>query len=511
MAASSSRFSIEAIFRAVDRITIPLKKMGLNTKRFTLALRKDFLKAQRAVSRFANNMKTRFVALGRNILRFGALAAAAVVVGFVVGIAKIAKEGDKLAKTSRQIGLTAEELQAMRFAADRQGVSAEALTKSLEKLLRNVGDLRAGTGMLTTFLNKTDPAFSKQLKNVNTNQEAFDLIVKQMAKLPTQFDKAALAQAAFGRAGIDMLKLLEAGPEGIMALRKEAQKYGLITNETAAQSEKFVDQLTNLKAAAKGVFISLASDFIPTVTELIEKIKDWIGENKELIKTKVQDFIKKAGDFTRDFIGFIKKAKEIIEPLVPVIKGLAIAFAIYKVAMIAAAVATGIFNAVLAINPIFLVITAIALLVMGIIWLVKNWDKVVVAMKKAWHFIATNFITGIKYAGKQFAKFGEKIKSVWQSVKDFILKIWEKIKMPFEAVGNFLGIDKESREARQQSREEFDTDKMRAARGVVTTRQSISETTNRSEITVTNQGETTVETDSGSIRPGGSIILAPSG
>ena len=155
--------------------------------------------------------------------------------------------------------------------------------------------------------------------------------------------------------------------------------------------------------------------------------------------------------------------------------------------MIAATVAQIALNVAMTANPIGLMIVAIGALVGGIIWLVKNWDKVSAAMQKVWDFM------------KRIA--------AW--IKDTFLAQIQKVIDGFKIIGKFTGLDKESREARREAREEGGT--QRRGRGVVTTRQSISETTNRSELTVRNDGTTDVETDSGIIRPGGSIILAPSG
>ncbi len=61
MAAS---FSIEAIFRAVDRMSNPMRGMNRNTSKFSRALRTDFAKAQRSVDQFTRNFKQK---LGRGV------------------------------------------------------------------------------------------------------------------------------------------------------------------------------------------------------------------------------------------------------------------------------------------------------------------------------------------------------------------------------------------------------------------------------------------------------------
>ncbi len=69
-----SRYSIEAVFKAVDQMSRPLKKMTTQNRRFTRAISRDFAKAQRSVDNFGRN-------LNRNIGRAASRIAAA---GFLV-------------------------------------------------------------------------------------------------------------------------------------------------------------------------------------------------------------------------------------------------------------------------------------------------------------------------------------------------------------------------------------------------------------------------------------------
>lgn len=509
---AASRFSVEAVFKAVDRISNPLKKMGLNSKKFTKTIRRDFAKAQRAVKRFSNNMKRRFQALGRNLIRFGGLAIAAGIAGIAAGIGKMATEADKLAKTSRQIGMTAEQLQELQFAADRQGVSVETLTKSLEKLNRNVGDLRAGTGTLTTFLNKTNPALAEQLKNVTSNEEAFNLLTREINALPNQFDKSALSVAAFGRAGIDMLKLLEAGPDGIAALRNEAQSYGLISNQTAADSEKFVDALTNLKAVGKGLFTSFASNLIPVFTEFLTKVKDLITNNKDLIKKGFEKFVKigkKVFEVVKAIVKVFIDIVKFLKPILPVILGVVAAFTAYNAVLTIMAIKQAIVNAVTNASVFGLIVIAIAALIAIIILLVENWDKVKEVATNVWNAI----VGAVQGAVESIVNF---IDGLIGGIIDALNGVVNFIGNVVGGVKKFLGIKTDINATQTTVATAAQIAQGEARRGGVVTQgdrvsRAISETTNRTEVIVKNDGTSTVQTDSGTIPPGGSIVLPASG
>lgn len=400
-------FAVSTAFTAKDRVTKAFGSMGKGADKFGRKSSKAFQKASRSGGGFLSKLGS----MRTLIAGAGAALATGLAARTVNNIASI---GDEAAKTGRQIGTTAETLQELRFAADRQGVSSEVLTKSLQLLNRNVGDLKAGQGTLTTMLKRTNPALAEQLKNVQTNEEAFNIFIKEINKLPSQMEKAALAQAAFGRGGQEILKIAEAGTAGIKDLREEARKYGnIVSDEAAAKSEKYVDALTNLKAAAKGTAVSLVTDLVPGLTKVFQSTADLIVKNKALIATRIDQGIDLAKQAFQAALPFLKLTFRIMSALLPVIQAflpimpvlvggwIAYAAALKAVSIIQAiagfakfigvlrgmAGTMGIVNAVMAANPIGAVILGITLLIAAGVSLIKNWDAVKQGFKDTMAFI----------------------------------------------------------------------------------------------------------------------------
>lgn len=317
----------------------------------------------------------------KSLIAIGAAAAAAG--GFIVKNAfDTAALGDEYAKAGRRIGLTAEELQELSFAADRQGVSGDELLKGLEKLNKNVGDLRAGYGSLNTVLKSTNPELLEQLENVESNEEAFNLSVEALNDLDTQLEKASLSQALFGRSGLKLLAVTEAGVDGLADLREEAQSYGLISNKAAEESELFVDAVTNLQAQFKGFTNELAARTIPGLTGLLVKVSDFLSDSDRLVDILETVGIALAG-VTAGFVTFLVVTKG-----AAAIQVLATAFTVL--------------NAAIAANPIGFIAAIIAtVLIPAIILLVKNWDLVVVQisttvekLKEHFNLFATSISSG---------------------------------------------------------------------------------------------------------------------
>ncbi|MCL2602834.1 MAG: hypothetical protein FWD91_08500, partial [Treponema sp.] len=285
-----------------------------------------------------------------------AAALAAVKAAVAAAVVQTAAAGDRFAKAARQIGMCAETLQELEYAARQSGGSAKGLTSSLQRLNRNVADVRSGTGALTKHLQGNNDALLNQLKNVGSNEEAFNLLLGAIREAPNEFERAQLAYSAFGRAGQEMILLAKEGADGIAELRQEARRFGIISNETAAQAEEFATAQDRLRQAMGGARNEIAAGLIPKVTQVINRIADFIAniDNLALVMRNVS--IALAG----------------------VTAGVTAFMVIAKLPKIITAVTTGVKGLTLAMkaNPFGLIAVAVALLITALILLKKNWDVV---------------------------------------------------------------------------------------------------------------------------------------
>jgi hypothetical protein len=290
----------------------------------------------------------------------GAALAAAAAAAAAAGAALLkmtqdsAEAGDGYAKTARIIGMTAEELQELEYAAKQSGVSSETLTGSLKKLNSNINDAKNGSGALTKALKDTNPALLNQLKGVKSNEEAFNLLMGAVKNAPDEFKKAELAQAAFGKSGLDLILMAEAGTDTLSGLREEARKYGLISNEAARASEEYMDAQGRLKSAFEGAKNELAEGMMPAVTRAMDKVAEFIAGIDDWDKvlritiTAVASLTAAVGIFVT-----VMKIAPVIQGVVTAINAAGGALAALKVKILAV-------NAAIAANPVGLIATAIA-------------------------------------------------------------------------------------------------------------------------------------------------------
>lgn len=285
---------VEVVIAAVDKVAAPIRKINRQIESLTAPVRK-VQRAFRSLAREAHLDKvgTALRGIGRAVGRLAIAGVAGLgAVGFA--IERLSNRGDKIAKFTRRLQANAQAYQELEFAADREGISNEEFAKSFEKLARNVGDLKAGTGEMATLLTKVDPAFAKTLMRTTDMGEAFDLAIKKLGSFKDPMKQASLAAAFFGRSGAKMIQLANVGADGIDKLRKRARELGFVmSDETLAASEQLNDDLTDLRATVFGLWTVIGGRLMPIVSRIVDRITAWTAANQEWIKTKAVEYVEK--------------------------------------------------------------------------------------------------------------------------------------------------------------------------------------------------------------------------
>lgn len=243
-------------------------------------LRTGLLSPLRAVRSAGRGVLEGFKALPGVGLALGGIRDAAT--GIVGYVEELATANDTIAKTARRAGVTAATLQELRHALGLSGAEAAEVDKALTVFNRSLGDARAGTGSLSTFLRRVSPDLQRMLLETKSTGEAVDVMFDALAALPTQQERAALAAAAFGRGGLKMTLAVENGTDALRAAREEVRRYGNVLDERAlGQSEAFNDELARAKLAWQGLKSVFGTAFIAAALPELKKLTDWFVANKD--------------------------------------------------------------------------------------------------------------------------------------------------------------------------------------------------------------------------------------
>lgn len=174
--------------------------------------------------------------------------------------------GDQLQATADKIGVTAERLQELQYAADETDVPIEGLEQGLQKLNAAIGAFKTGVGD-----GKVKDAFKilgikpEDLKGVRDASDLLPVLADKLGKVGTVAEQVQIAK----KLGIeDLLPLLRQGSDGLEQMSKRARELGLVlSNETVKaladadrQMELAGQQInTNLRAAFSGLAVDIAA------------------------------------------------------------------------------------------------------------------------------------------------------------------------------------------------------------------------------------------------------------
>lgn len=211
------------------------------------------------------------------------------------GFVKVTADAlDRTAKLAKQLSISSDFLQEMSFAADLSGASQEQFGIAVRTISRNL--LEANRGMET--YKKAFRDIKVTVKNADGSLRSVEEILPEIADafkntIP-EAEKAGRAAELFGKSGGALLPLLNEGAEGIENMRKEARRLGIVLDaEALKQSEAFNDELTRLQGAMKGLTRTMAAALLPEFRSLVTSLREFVTNNRELIKVKVISFLEK--------------------------------------------------------------------------------------------------------------------------------------------------------------------------------------------------------------------------
>ena len=234
-----------------------------------------FRKVNSGLNKLDANLRTTSGAMG---LMNGGLGKMAGLMGGVIGIAAIKsfssnllKIGDRLQKVSLQLGISVEQLEIYQFAASQSGVNTEALNKSLQKFSINIGE--AGTGAKTQVEAFEGLGISIHDTNGNLKDSPalFAEVATAISNLQSPTEKIRLATDLFGKSGVELVPLLNAGEQGIKNFEKTLRDAGgIIGGEAADAMAVFNDKIDILGTGLRGKLAPVLVSILPALTLLAE-------------------------------------------------------------------------------------------------------------------------------------------------------------------------------------------------------------------------------------------------
>jgi hypothetical protein len=235
--------------------------------------------------------------------------------GAVAGMAAMVRQSieatDKIGKVADKVGLTTDQLQELRYAANLAGVAQNQLDMGMQRFSRRLGEVAQGQGELL----KTSKQYGVELRNADGSMRSnIDLLGDWSEVIKNaESDQEALRIAfkLFDSEGAALVNMLRGGSAQLLGMRREANELGLVVEERLVRSsEKANDQLTKMEMLIKARLRSTLAELSPDIIDIANGTFEWVRANRELLTQDVPDYVRRTIEQVKSFKGVVSGAAD---------------------------------------------------------------------------------------------------------------------------------------------------------------------------------------------------------
>ena len=203
-------------------------------------------------------------------------------------IAGVAEKGDELLKAGQKTGIAVEELSQLKYAASLADVDFGSLETALTRLSVNMDKAARGTGDAAGAFKALGISVTDNEGHLKPLNGVIEELANKFQGLADGPAKAALAVAIFGRAGAQLIPLLDQGGDAIKRMENEATAFGVTFSGPAAEAaEQFNDNLKRVGDASSGLWQTFVERLLPSLSDLFDQMANLIG-NSPLLKQAIE-------------------------------------------------------------------------------------------------------------------------------------------------------------------------------------------------------------------------------
>ena len=194
--------------------------------------------------------------------------------GFGAMVTKLADTADQLGKTSDRLGIATDDLQKLRFSAQKSGVEVRTFDMALQRFTRRISEAGEGTGVAKDALEE----MGISIKNNDGTLKSNTVLLKEVADVlkvtESQSDRVRLAFKLFDSEGVKMVNMLQQGSSAIERTGEQLESVSGIIDDKAIDSfEKFNDRLTIMTSAATGLMAGIVELIVKGFDPFFEDIE----------------------------------------------------------------------------------------------------------------------------------------------------------------------------------------------------------------------------------------------
>lgn len=440
---AKKEFPLSIVIRAIDRATAPMRAIQSVVGRFGAKFRQlsdtsGLTAAFSATKRLGGALGDLGTRLGQIGAGFAAMAGISAASAWRI-ISSFAETGGTLYDMSRALGVTAETLQELRYAAKQNGIENEVLDNSLGILNRNLGKAFRGKGPID-LLN----AMKIPLRGLNgqfrTTDEMLPDIAEGLSKIRNPALRSAAAAEFLGKGATKMLPMLLDGKKGLSEYAAAARRLGIvISNDAVKQADEFGDKMDDLKLSFTGVRNIIGMALLPTLTRLAEKMTAFVIEKGPAIKAWFDNFAENLPDHLERLRAGFDDVWDAIKPVVDVVEILVNTFggsnvtiaaivgvmtALLLPALVSVTTAMWALNVALWANPIGIVLAVIVAIVAALAYFALKVEDGKIKLTAFGEMLVWLQSTPLRMVSWYLGRVAEGIEN-WKRLIDWVKGAWD--------------------------------------------------------------------------------------
>lgn len=181
--------------------------------------------------------------------KFSGLAVVGMAAALVGTVKSVVDLGDKMNDLSQSVGVSVKDLGTWTLAASQSGTNIEAVARGIK-------------GLSTSIIENGDALRKAGITATDANGALIQL-ADLFSALPDGVEKTALAVKLFGKAGLEMIPLLNQGSSGLQEAAEKSRKYGERMALLAPLADKFNDQLAEIELQSKETGVAITTSLMP--------------------------------------------------------------------------------------------------------------------------------------------------------------------------------------------------------------------------------------------------------
>jgi len=238
--------------------------LSATTASFTESMDKAAYQTDKAMKQMKKDAEAVGAALGAMaVVSAGALA---VMVKMTIDAA------DNLRDMSQKTGIAVETLNGLGFAAGQAGGSLESMVSAAGKLNKTIAEAAGGNKEAVEAFKVLGISVLDASGGLKTADVVMAEVADQFENFKDGPEKAALALALFGKAGADMIPLLNDGGTAMRENTAYAQQYSGMTTELANASDNFNDTMGKLTLQQTGFANALTAAVLPILQAVATEV-----------------------------------------------------------------------------------------------------------------------------------------------------------------------------------------------------------------------------------------------